>query len=105
MEHRCRKNGRRVGALDGPGWASPGEIVKLVDSPSLNDVRRRADRREIGPFRRELDDHSTTAANSVASRHSPQVRTGPQASRVALRRRAQRDKLSYISSIKLEGRP
>lgn len=41
MEHRCRKNGRRVGALDGPGWASPGEIVKLVDQEHWGRVETR----------------------------------------------------------------
>lgn len=41
MDHRCRKNGKPVGALDGPGWASPGEIVKLADQEHWGRVELR----------------------------------------------------------------
>lgn len=30
-KHICRKGGKPVGALDGPTWTDPGEIVKLAD--------------------------------------------------------------------------
>jgi hypothetical protein len=32
MKHSCRRGGQAIGALEGPAWAAPGEIVKLADS-------------------------------------------------------------------------
>lgn len=38
MKHTCRRNGERIGVLDGPGWAAPGEIVKLADEDNWGRV-------------------------------------------------------------------
>lgn len=38
MNHVCRKDGRKVGAMDGPEWARPGEIVKLADQENWGRV-------------------------------------------------------------------
>lgn len=41
MEHTCRRDGQKVGTLDGPAWASPGEIVKLVDAEHWGRIQLR----------------------------------------------------------------
>lgn len=38
MKHTCRRHGQAIGALDGPGWAAPGELVKLADSENWGRV-------------------------------------------------------------------
>lgn len=41
MEHTCRKGGKPVGYMEGPAWASPGEIVKLADEQNWGRIALR----------------------------------------------------------------